>query len=113
MIKYKKVILIDLDGVLNEYTGNFDKNYIPSIKNGAREFLANLSKEYEIKIFTTRNKLIAAKWVYENKLEKYISDITSEKQLAWLYIDDRSVTFNGNYKDLKEEIDNFTVWYKK
>ena len=24
----KKTILIDLDGVLNEYTGGFDKNYV-------------------------------------------------------------------------------------
>ena len=35
----KKTILIDLDGVLNEYVGNFDKEFIPTIKQGAKEFL--------------------------------------------------------------------------
>ncbi len=35
----KKTILIDLDGVLNEYVGNFDKEFIPPIKQGAKEFL--------------------------------------------------------------------------
>jgi len=111
--KFKKTILIDLDGVLNTYTGNFDKNFIPEIKGGAFEFLKDLSNEYEIKLFTTRNKLIASKWVFDNNLEKFITDITSEKQLAWLYIDDRSITFNGNFKELKNNIDNFNVWYKK
>ena len=28
---YKKTILIDLDGVLNEYTGNYQADYIPPI----------------------------------------------------------------------------------
>ena len=44
MHDYRKTILIDLDGVLNEYTGDFDKDYIPPIKDGAKEFLENLSE---------------------------------------------------------------------
>lgn len=37
---YKKKILIDLDGVLNEYGGKaFDENYIPKIKEGAKEYI--------------------------------------------------------------------------
>lgn len=40
----KKTILIDLDGVLNEYTGNYDVNNIPRMKFGADEFLKILSK---------------------------------------------------------------------
>ena len=39
-----KTVLIDLDGVLNDYTGNFDKNNIPTIKIGASKFLKNLSE---------------------------------------------------------------------
>ena len=33
----KKTILIDLDGVLNLYNGNFDELQIPEIKEGAKE----------------------------------------------------------------------------
>ena len=51
-----KSILIDLDGVLNDYVGNYDKDFIPPIKFGAKEFLRDLSKNYVIKIFTTRNR---------------------------------------------------------
>lgn len=108
----KKTILIDLDGVLNTYTGNFDKNFIPPIKDGAFDFLSKLSEEYQIKLFTTRNKILASKWVIENKLENFIEDITNIKELSYLYIDDRCINFNGNYSDLANKIKQFNVWYK-
>jgi len=107
-----KTLLIDLDGVLNEYKGNFDRNVIPPIKSGAKELLKKLSKNYNIKLFTTRNKILTCKWVCKNGLENYISDITNIKEPAYLYIDDRSINFNGDYKKLFEDIDNFKVWYK-
>ena len=44
MSNFKKCIQIDLDGVLNEYSGKFDEDYIPKLKEGAYEFLENLSK---------------------------------------------------------------------
>ena len=110
--KYKKIILIDLDGVLNEYRGNFDKNYIPPIKEGAREFLRELNSEYEFKLFTTRDTKLATKWVKENELENYISEITNYKEPSYLIIDDRCITFNGNYNTLYNSIKNFNVWYK-
>ncbi len=49
---YRKTILIDLDGVLNEYKGKFDPNRIPRIKKGAKEFIQKLSMDVELKIFT-------------------------------------------------------------
>ena len=33
----KRVILIDLDGVLNEYDGSFNNDFIPPIKVGAKD----------------------------------------------------------------------------
>ncbi len=109
---FKKTILIDLDGVLNEYVGKFDKDYIPPIKNGAKEFLQDLSKNYEIKLFTTRNRLLATKWIAENKLEELISGVTNVKEPCWVYIDDRCITFDGNFEDLIDKIDNFKPYYK-
>ena len=58
-IRTEKTILIDLDGVLNEYTGFFDEKFIPPIKFGAKVFLERLADCYEIKLFTTRNKILA------------------------------------------------------
>ena len=108
----KKTILVDLDGVLNTYDGEYDENTIPPIKDGASEFLKTLSEKFIIKIFTTRNKLLAAKWIISNNIDKFIADITDVKEPAWLIIDDRCTNFTGNYDDILKLIDNFKVWYK-
>ena len=109
---FKKTILIDLDGVLNTYDGNFDKNTIPPIKEGAFELLRDLSEKYEIKIFTTRNKIITAKWLVDNDIDKFVEDITNVKDVCWLYIDDRAIKFDGDYQKLKFDIEDFKPWYK-
>ena len=94
----KRTILVDLDGVLNTYIGNFEKDFIPPIKEGTKEFLENLSEDFVIRIFTTRNKILATKWLIENDIDKYI--------------DDRWLTFNGNFSDLINQIKNFKPHYK-
>ncbi len=107
-----KTLLIDLDGVLNEYKGDFEIDNIPPIKDGAEEFIANISQRFKLKLFTTRNKLLASKWLIEYGLDTYFDDITDIKEPSWLYIDDRCVTFEGNYEKLITEIENFKAWYK-
>ena len=49
----KKTIMIDLDGVLDNYEKYTDE--IPSIRKGAKEFVEELSNKYELVLFTTRN----------------------------------------------------------
>lgn len=109
----KRIILIDLDGVLNTYSGQYDENTIPPIKDGASEFLDALAGKFIVKIFTTRNKLLAGKWIIDNKLDKFVSDVTNVKDPAWLIIDDRCLTFDGDYKNTLELVNNFSVWYHK
>ncbi len=108
----KKKILLDLDGVLNTYTGNFDVASIPPIKDGAIELLQNLSKDYEVKIFTVRNINLVEKWVIENNIQNYISGITNTKEAAWLIVDDRCICFNGCYDKLLADIAGFKVWHR-
>lgn len=111
--RFKKLLLIDLDGVLNTYDGKFDEKYIPEIKEGASKFLRTLCENYSIKIFTTRNRLLASKWLIANNLDKYIDDITNIKEPAWLHIDDRCVKFDGDFDKTFNQIQNFEVWFKK
>lgn len=110
--RYRLSILVDLDGVLNTYSGGFDENYIPPIKSGAEEFLAVLSQKYVVKVFTTRNRLLVSKWLMQNGLDKYVSDVTNVKEPAFLHIDDRALTFGGDYGETLKNIENFKVWYK-
>lgn len=112
MNKFKKTILIDLDEVLNTYSGKYNENFIPPIKDGAKDFLQKLSVDYKVNIFTTRNLLLTSKWLNENNLSEFIEDITNIKKPSYLIIDDRCINFDGNYDDLIEKIKNFKVLHK-
>ena len=110
---YRKKILIDLDGVLNEYgKEKFDENFIPEIKIGAFEFLDKLSKDAELYLFTSRNLLLASKWLIKNKLDSFFKDVTNIKLPSFLYIDDRTICFKGDYNKTLEEIRDFKVYWK-
>ena len=111
---FKKKILIDLDGVLNEYgKEKFDENFIPEIKTGAFEFLDKLSKDAELYLFTSRNLLLASKWLIKNKLDSFFKDVTNIKLPSFLYIDDdRTICFKGDYNKTLDEIRDFKVYWK-
>ena len=109
----KKKILIDLDGVLNEYgREKFDESYIPKMKFGAYSLVSQLSDIAELYLFTSRNLLLASKWLIENDLDKYFKDVTNIKLPSYLYIDDRTICFRGNYSQTLEEIKDFKVYWK-
>lgn len=107
-----KTLFIDLDGVLNTYTGDFDENYIPPMRDGAKEFLEQLRTEYKIKIFTTRDKERAEKWVEENGLTDLVEGVTNYKEPCYLIIDDRCVRFGGDYQNTLAEIQAYKPWYR-
>ena len=70
--KFRKTISIDLDGVLNQYKGNYDENNIPKIKDGAKELIIQLHKDYDLILFTTRKQNNAKKWLIENELDEFL-----------------------------------------
>ena len=108
----KKTILVDLDGVLNEYTGTYKKNNIPKPKKDVEKFLKNLNKDYEVVVFTTRNLLETSRWLIRNKLDKFINDVSNIKKAAYLCIDDRAIQFEGDFSDTLEKIKNFAPHWK-
>ncbi len=109
----KKTISIDLDGVLNMYNGHFNENEIPEIRDGAKEFLKELSKDYNIEIFTTRNKKIAFLWLQKNEILEFIYDITNVKNpFTSVFIDDRAIKFEGNFSSLIKNIKTFCPYWK-
>ncbi len=109
----KKLICIDLDGVLNTYCGNYEENEIPSLREGAFEFLANLSKEYRIVIFTTRSRNSAKNWLVRNNLMQFITDVTDVKpRFASIILDDRALNFDGNFNKAYEKILKFKPHWK-
>ena len=109
----KKRILIDLDGVLNEYGHElYDGNSIPEIKAGAIDFVKELSKFAELYLFTSRNLMLSSKWLFDNKIDHYFKDVTNIKIPSYLYIDDRCVCFKGNYMQTLDEVRQFEAHWK-
>lgn len=111
-MKFKKTILIDLDGVLNKYSGNYDKNYIPEPQEGAKNFLKKLNKDFKIIVFTTRNIEKTKQWINENSLNLYISEVTNTKKPCYLIIDDRAICHKGNFNETLLNIEKFEVYWK-
>jgi len=111
---HKKTLMIDLDGVLNEYDGKFNENIIPNLRAGAAEFLNKLCSlnKYELVLFTTRPEKLASKWLKDNGINHYFKEITNIKKPASIYIDDRALKFNGDYNKTLDEIENFKVYWK-
>ena len=107
MKKEKKRLLIDLDGVLNTYTGEYIANYIPPIAEGAREFLEELNNEFELILFSAREQEFVKQWSIEYDVNKYFTEITNKKRSAYLIIDDRCICFKGNFNDTLKQIKNF------
>ena len=111
---FKKKILVDLDGVLNEYgKEKYDENHIPEIKTGAKNFIKKLSNMGELYLFTSRNLMLSTKWLIKNNIDEYFRDVTNIKLPSFLYIDDRTVCFRGNYDATLEDIKNFKVYWKQ
>ncbi len=108
----RKTIMIDLDGVLNMYNGKYDENKLPELRQGAREFVEKLNKDYDLVLFTTRNNLEATKWLIENKIDKYFKNVTNVKIPAYLYLDDRAIRFIGDYQNTIKQIEDFKVYWK-
>ena len=113
MSKFEKRILIDLDGVLNKYGQEpYNENIIPEIKDGAKDFIKELGEFGELYLFTSRNLMLSAKWLFENRIDKYFKDITNVKIPSYIYIDDRCICFKGTYQETLEEIKQFKVYWK-
>lgn len=107
----KKTIMIDLDGVLNNYIAYTDE--IPSIRVGAKEFIKYLSDNFELILFTTRDLKQAVEWLQLNNIDKYFKNVTNVKIPAYIYIDDRALKFNGDYERTIDEIEKFGVYWKQ
>ena len=109
----QSTIAIDLDGVLNNYK-KYEKDNIPEIRQGAKEFIQELHNcGYKLILFTNRKPLLASKWLIENDLDKYFIDVTNVKPMAMIYIDDRAINFDGNYNKTIKNIKNFNIYWNK
>lgn len=100
-------ICVDFDGVLNNYEGWKGEDELYTPREDAYYFLGMLSQKYKVIIHTTRNSEKVKEWLKKYRMDKFVSDITSNKVPAMIYIDDRGLKFNGDFVETLKQIENF------
>ena len=106
-----RTVCVDFDGVLNTYKGYKGDN-LGTPRPGCKEFLEQLSKEYDVVIFSVRRYAKIIKWLNEYNLLQYVVNVTSYKPRAVAYIDDRAIQFNGNYEQTLKELKGFKTYWE-
>lgn len=110
-MKNKQTIVVDFDGVLNEYSG-YDEKELYTPRRGVKDFLETLAYEYAVVIYTARNTKQVVEWLIKYNLDVYVENVTSTKPPALAYIDDRAIRFNGSYTEVINKISQKPYWQK-
>lgn len=106
-----KVLAIDFDGVIHRNSLGFhDGTVYDDPIEGSLEALRDLSKDYEIVIFSCKaledRPLVNGKtgielieeWLQKHRVLQYVKEVTFKKPRACLYIDDKGYRFE-NWED--------------
>jgi len=109
-----KTVCLDFDGLFNDYTGWKGKESLGKPKEGIKEFLYELNRKFDrIIIETSRDRLEVAVWLKKHELGRYIINIYDKKPKATVYIDDRAIRFNGDFKKTLKELNSLKPYWEK
>lgn len=90
-------VAVDFDGVLHGYSNGWQGGaiYDPPVE-GTREALIELTKRYELVVFTARHDLDAVRaWLVKHRLSHFFHDVSNRKPAAAVYLDDRALKFTS------------------
>jgi phosphoglycolate phosphatase-like HAD superfamily hydrolase len=78
------------------------------------DFLTKLAdKGWDIVVHSTRTVKGIEVWLDKFELSGFISEVSNTKPPALIYLDDRGITFTGDYDQALELIDNFKVYWQE
>lgn len=117
-----KTLMIDFDGVLASYDGNFSKDRLglphPGALDAVRQYV---TKGFRVVVYTTRAKdregaLAVRDWLALNGFDALVAPdsiyVSAFKIPAVAYIDDRAWRFCGEWPSALE-LDAFKPWWEK
>jgi cation transport ATPase len=108
------VVCVDLNGVLDAYTGWRGPEHWDPPRAGAETFLQSLHENgFRIVIFTTRHAEDAKRWLDEHGLTRYVDDVTDRKPAAHVFVDDRAVCFRGDFDATLADVVSFTAHWEQ
>jgi len=117
-----KIIAFDFDGVIAKYTGFVSPEDIKEPIPEVVETIKTLKeKGYRILIHSTRGDEFLEKYCKKFSIpfdfinhNPEIQGENSGKPIAYVYVDDRAIQYNGqSAKELVSEIENFKVYWRK
>lgn len=116
----KKTVVFDFDGVIHNYTGEWDGvdvisgSLVPGIDCALK---AIHDAGYEVVVVSTRCAVLEGldalkAWFRKHGIYGYIDRVSPTKPPAIVYIDDRAIRFDGNADGLLEQINDFHPWWE-
>jgi beta-phosphoglucomutase-like phosphatase (HAD superfamily) len=104
---------VDLNGVLDAYTGWKHADHWDPPREGARAFLESLRDQgFDIVVFTTRHPVGVRKWLRAHKLDDLVGAVTRRKPPAHVFIDDRAICFRGDFEDVVRQAAAFKAHWE-
>jgi hypothetical protein len=108
------IACVDLNGVLDTYTGWRGPKHFDPPRAGAKRFLRALrSRGFQVVIFTTRYPADVWRWLEGHGLGELVSDVTDRKPPAHVFVDDRAVCFRGDFDATLDQIDRFAAHWER
>lgn len=124
----KPILCLDFDGVIHSYTSGWKgaRNIPDPPTNGAIEFITDaLLDGWDVVICSSRARHFGGIWAMRRWLEKHSGNLWDTmgvsvcsvrfvrmKPPALVTLDDRALTFDGNWPDPKD-LRSFKPWNKK
>jgi hypothetical protein len=114
MAEERLIVCVDLNGVLDRYTGWKSPEHWDPPSPGAEEFLRSLHERgFRVVVFTTRWEADARAWLAEHGLDRWLADVTDRKPAAHVFVDDRAVCFRGDFRDTLEQVVRFRAHWEE
>jgi hypothetical protein len=105
--------LLDLNGVLDAYTGWRGPDHFDAPREGARAFLEALrARGLDVVVFTTRHPDGVWAWLRAHELDELVADVTDRKPAAHVFIDDRAICFRGDFNETLNQVDAFAAHWE-
>jgi hypothetical protein len=115
-----KVVAVDFDGVINSYTSGWQgpTETDEPVLSAAESLQTLFNRGYKVIIFSTRANTEEGIETIREYLRKHTEnneladtiEITAQKPIADVYIDDRAVPFTGDWRETLKQIEEFKPW---
>jgi hypothetical protein len=133
-MRNKPILCVDFDGVIHSYTTGWKgADVIPDPPvPGALPWIWKATEWFDVRVYSSRSKepagvLAMKRWMLEWSQKEFDADhpmcsdtfgypieCCHEKPAAFLTIDDRALTFEGDWSDLEPaDLLNFKPWNKR